>query len=205
MTSFLVVAGACIENISRLLDWVLYIYYPLCFWKNTREVAALIDTSSKVNKMPLVYPSKISFQVHQIDIGAQKLNSSIFKTFEMILASFQVEDKLGKACFFQKTFLLTDISIEMVLKMLFITFSNVDIQFAKKKVSWRFYTTVEALSTNKQVELINKKKSVKIALYEESQTFVVHVSTLQVSEITIHSSQKAQIFGRDPIQIAAFK
>ena len=45
----------------------------------------------------------------------------------MVLASFQVEDKLKKARFFQKTFLLADLSIEIFLGMPFLTLSNANI------------------------------------------------------------------------------
>lgn len=47
--------------------------------------------------------------------------------FGMIIASFQVEDKLEKARFSQKTFLLAEISMEVILKMLFFTFNNASI------------------------------------------------------------------------------
>ena len=52
----------------------------------------------------------------------------------MVIATFQVLDKLNCSWFFQKSFLLANISMEVVLGMLFLTFSNVDIQFAKKKL-----------------------------------------------------------------------
>ena len=45
----------------------------------------------------------------------------------MVLANFQVEDKLEKTWFFQETFLLANINIKVVLGILFLTFSNVDI------------------------------------------------------------------------------
>ena len=38
------------------------------------------------------------------DVGAQKIDGSTLETFGMVLASFQVEDKLGRAQFFQETF-----------------------------------------------------------------------------------------------------
>ena len=55
--------------------------------------------------------------------------------FGMVLASFQVENKLGQTRYFQKTFLLADISMEVVLGMPFLTLSNANIQFAKKKLT----------------------------------------------------------------------
>ena len=47
--------------------------------------------------------------------------------FGMVLASFQMEDKLGRARFFQETFLLADLSVKVVLKMSFLTLSNANI------------------------------------------------------------------------------
>ena len=81
------------------------------------------------------YASKLSLKVRLIDVGAQKINGSIFKTFGMVLASFQVEDKLERPRFFQETFLLADLSVKMILGMPFLTFSNVNIQFAQKKLT----------------------------------------------------------------------
>ena len=48
----------------------------------------------------------------------------------MVIASFQIQDKLRKPLFFQKTFLLAGFSVEVVLQMPFFTLSNVDIKFA---------------------------------------------------------------------------
>lgn len=52
----------------------------------------------------------------------------------MVLANFQVKDKSKKAQFYQKTFLVADISAKMILDMLFLTFSNVDLLFVRRKL-----------------------------------------------------------------------
>ena len=82
----------------------------------------------------------------------------------MVIISIQVFDKLDQACFFQETFLLADISAEIVLGMLFWAFSNTNVKFAAWELTWRSYTTVKALPTNKQIEFIDKKKFAKAAL-----------------------------------------
>ena len=69
--------------------------------------------------------------------------------FGIVLADFQVADKLGKARFFQETFFLADISAGVVLGMLFLTFSNADVQFVEKELIWKSYTTAKALPTTK--------------------------------------------------------
>ena len=112
----------------------------------------------------------------------------------MVLASFQVEDKLGRARFFQETFLLANISAEVVLGMPFLTLSNADVQFVEKELTWRSYTTVKALPTTKRVELINKKEFAKAALDENFETFVVHVAFLNLAPAPgIHPDRAAQI------------
>ena len=113
----------------------------------------------------------------------------------MIIATFQILDKLERVCFFQESFLLADISMEMILKMLFLTLSNADIQFAEKEITWRFYITKEVLPTTQTVELINKKEFSRAAFNEKSETFVVHIAALEalLVGIAIHLSQAAQI------------
>ena len=108
----------------------------------------------------------------------------------MVLADFQVEDKLKRARFLQETFLLANIDAEIVLSMPFLIFRNVDVQFVEKKLTWRSYNTAEALPTTKRVELINKKKFAKAALDENSETFVVHVASLNLVP-RIHSNKEA--------------
>lgn len=94
-----------------------------------------MNLGSKINAISPTYVAKLILKVRHINIGAQKINGSTLKTFEIVLASFQVEDKLGRAWYFQKTFLLADINIEVVLRMPFLIFSNADIQFTEKKLT----------------------------------------------------------------------
>lgn len=50
----------------------------------------------------------------------------------MILIRFLFQDSLKKIRFFEKTFLLTDISIKIVLETPFLSLSNTDIKFAER-------------------------------------------------------------------------
>lgn len=77
--------------------------------------------------MILVYALKLGFAARYTDVKTQKIDGSIFETFEIVLASFQIEDKLRKTRFFQKTFLLANTSIKMVLKIFFFTLSNTNV------------------------------------------------------------------------------
>ena len=174
------------------LERVPYVHYPLRFRKDTADVRALIDSGSEINAMTPAYASKLGLRVHHSNVRAQKIDGSILQTFGMVLANFQVEDKLGKTRFFQETFLLANISAEVVLGMPFLTLSNADVQFVEEELTWRSYTTAEALSTTKRVELINKKEFVKARLDEKSKTFVAHVASLNLAP-GIHPDRAAQI------------
>ena len=83
--------------------------------------------------MILVYTSILILKVWRIVVDAHKIDRSFFKTFGIIIASFQILVKLNRVWFFQKTFLLTDISIKVILKMLYLIFSNRNFQFADQE------------------------------------------------------------------------
>lgn len=59
----------------------------------------------------------------------------------MVIAGFQVKNKLEKARFFQKTFLLADTSVEVIFEMPFLTFSKVEVDFTERELIWKTYTT----------------------------------------------------------------
>ena len=179
-------------NKEVTLERVPCIHYPLRFRKDTVGVRALVDSDSEVNAMTPVYAAKLGLQVRRTDIRAQRIDSSTLETFGMVLADFQVEDKLGRARFFQETFLLADISAKVVLGMPFLTLSNADIQVVEKEFTWRSYTTAKALPSTKQVELIDKKEFAKAALDKNSETFVVHIASLSLVP-GIHLDSEAQI------------
>ena len=119
-----------------VLDRMPCIHYPVQFRKDQgATIRALINSGSKVNAMTLAYTKKLGLRTQKTDLRAQKIDGSLLKTYEMVIAAFQVRDKLGKARFFQETFLLADTSMEVVLEMLFLIFSNADIQFAEKELT----------------------------------------------------------------------
>ena len=111
----------------------------------------------------------------------------------MVIAAFQVFDKLNCSYFFQKINLLAKISIKVVFGMIFYTFSSVDVKFAKKKLTWKIYSTTKALPIIQRVKFIDKKKFAKVALDDNIKAFVVHVNSLRLrSKMIIMSFLKSQ-------------
>ena len=124
------------KTLEMILDQSLYIHYPMQLRKNKKAtIQALIDFGSKVNAMILAYVAKLGLKVCSTNVGAQKIDNSLFIIFEMVIAGFQMIEKLNRERFFQKTFLLANTSMNIVLKMLFLIFSNLDVQFANKELT----------------------------------------------------------------------
>ena len=78
------------------------IYYQVQFQKdkNKGNVSALINTDSKINTITSAYATKLGFKVWKTDVKAQKIDSSLLATYKMVIAAFQVLNKLGRVCFF---------------------------------------------------------------------------------------------------------
>ena len=87
------------------------ICYLIWFKKKKIQIQALIDSNSKVKAMTLGYALKLNLKVCFTNIRLQKIDGSTLKMLEIVLASFQVEDMFKKAWFFQKIFLLADLSV----------------------------------------------------------------------------------------------
>ena len=125
-----------------------------------------------------IYATKLGLCAKKIDVGTQKINGSHLDIFGMVIVDYPVKDKLETLRFFQKTFLLANISLEVVLRMLFLTLSKANIRFVKRELVWRTYTAVEALSTTKRVEIINKKEFAAAALNADDEIFMVNIAAL---------------------------
>ena len=115
-----------------------------------------MDLSSEVNAMYPIYAMKLSLCATKIDIRAQKIDRSHLDTLEIVIADYSVKNKLKKVRFFQEIFLLANIDLEVVLGMLFLTFSKADIQFAEQELDLRTYTTTKTLPITRKVEIIDK-------------------------------------------------
>ena len=118
----------------KVLDWVSCICYSVQFQKDKgKDVLTLLNFGRKVNAMSPAYAAQLSLKVWKTNICAHKIDKSSLATYDMIIANFQVLNKLGCSWFFQETFLLTNISMEMVLSMPFLILNTADVQFTKKK------------------------------------------------------------------------
>ena len=92
-----------------------------------KDTLALLDFEKKVNAMTSAYTAQLDFKVRKTNIGTQKIDKSSLETYAIVIATFKVLHHLGHSWFFQESFLLTDISLKVILGMLFLIFNNVDV------------------------------------------------------------------------------
>ena len=111
----------------------------------------MLDNGSEVNAISPAFTQKLGLYIRKTNVKAQKIDSSTFETFRMMIAEFQLEDKGGRPRFFQEIFLMTNTKFELILEMPFLKISNANVVFDKKIFTWKSYTTNKALPTTKQV------------------------------------------------------
>lgn len=107
----------------------------------------------------------------------------------MIIARFSIQDKLGKIWFFEEIFLLADTSIDIILKMSFLAFSNVNILFNTESFTWKTYSAAKTLPLAKWAKLINKQEFAITTLNKNSETFVVHLAALKALKPALYLSR----------------
>ena len=67
----------------------------------------------------------------------------------MIVSTFSISNQDGKKRFFEESFLLANVKLEIVLGMAFLTMSNIDVDFQAQNLQWRSYTTADIFPTTK--------------------------------------------------------
>lgn len=107
---------------SEVLQRVSCIWYLIQFQRN--EIQVLINSGSEINAMTPAYTAKLGLEPRPTNVSAQKIDDSVVETYGMAWASFLLQDSLRRIRFFDKTFLLADTSMKVVLGMSFLVLSN---------------------------------------------------------------------------------
>ena len=189
---------------AKELEQVTCIQYPITFPGGVTQdgsildsVSALLDSGSKVNAIHPAFAKRLGFVVRTTNVGTQKIDGTTLETNRMMVAAFSVTDQANKIKFFEETFLVANVSPDMVLEMLFFILNSANVDFSKRELWWRSYTIKEALPITKRVEIIGKKEFVAVALDPGHETFVVHVASLEspssIQEDDVNPSYRAQI------------
>lgn len=118
------------ENFAR----VLYIWYLITFRKKSVLILALFNLGNEVNVIYPTFARELGLPIKLIDVRAQKIDSTTLDTSGMIVSAFPLIDKANWVRLFEETFLMANISLEVVFKMLFPTLSGIDIDFSGREL-----------------------------------------------------------------------
>ena len=141
-------------------------------------VSAFFDSDSKVNAIYPTFTQELRFFIRPTDVEVQKIDSTILDTYGMVVMVFLIIDEANRVNFFKETFLVANISPEVVFGMLFLILSVANIDFLDWKLRWRTYITKETLATTKRVKLVEKKEFAATAFNSKYETFIVHITFL---------------------------
>ena len=126
---------------AKELEQVTCIRYLIAFPGNLTQdslvlnsMLALLDSGSEINVMHLAFAKMLSLVMQTTNVGAQKIDSTTLETYRMVVAVFLVIDQADRVRFFEETFLAADISLDMILRIFFLTLSDIDVSFPKKKL-----------------------------------------------------------------------
>ena len=178
-------------------------------------MSALFDSDSKVNVIYPTFAKEQSLSIRPTDIKVQKINGTTLDTYKMIIVAFSMMDKANQVRFLKQTFLLANVSLEVVFEMPFFILSDVDVDFSSRELWWKTYTIKKAFSTTKRIEVVGKKKFAAAALDPKYETYVVHVGLVSSVilpssfplELDVYTSCKPQISSliakKAPIKVSA--
>ena len=128
--------------------------------------------------MHLSFAKQLGLPIQPTDVEAQKIDDTMLDIHGMVVATFSVVDKANRLRFFEKIFLVADISPEIVFEMLFLTLSSTNVDFSGRELWWKTYTTAEAFPSTRRIRLVERKEFAAASLDPEYETYIFYVPSL---------------------------
>ncbi len=79
--------------------------------------------------MSQTFAQQLGLKICKTNVGVQKIDGTTLETNGMVVSNFSELDKDGRERFFEKSFLLADVKLDIVLGMPFLTMSNANVNF----------------------------------------------------------------------------
>ena len=92
-------------------------------------VSLLLDSSSKVNAIHPIFVKELGLPIKSKNVEMQKIDGIMLDIYGIIVAVFSVTNKANWGRFFKQTFLVANVSPEVVFGILFLILSSADINF----------------------------------------------------------------------------
>ena len=116
-------------NHSKNLAQVLYMLYPITFWKKSMPVLALFDSGNTINTIHLTFTQELGLPIGLMDVKAQKIDGTMLDTYGMVVTAFLVKNKANQVRFFKETLLVANVYPKVVFVIPFLTLNGADIDF----------------------------------------------------------------------------
>ena len=97
-------------------------------------MSVFFDSSSEANIIFLIFIKKLGFIVQSTNIDTQKIDNIILKSYGIVVAIFLVIDWANKIKFFEKTFLVANVSLDIVFGILFLFLNDTNVDFSKREL-----------------------------------------------------------------------
>ena len=114
------------KKTEEKLDRIPCIQYSITFNNQTK---ALLDSKSEVHAMNPAFAFQLDRKIWKTNVWSQKINGTSLETYGMVISIFSMLDKDGRERFFEESFLLAEVKLNIVLGIPFLTMSNADVNF----------------------------------------------------------------------------
>ena len=95
---------------------------------------ALIDLESEVNAIHPSFAKQLGLFMRLIYVEAQKIDGTMLDIHGMVAAVFSVVNKANQVRFFEKTFLVANVSLEVVFEIPFLTLRDANVDFSGQEL-----------------------------------------------------------------------
>lgn len=139
--------------------------------------------------------NKLGLYIWKINISIMRIDGSKPEIFSMIIVSFVIDDKNKISGFFEKIFSLADRSIHITLKILFLIWSNLGINFMNKRLKKKLFIIAKAFFITKQVKLIWVIKFKASAIDLDYKIFFLYIAFIIIIHLylKVYLSRRVQI------------
>ena len=124
-------------------------------------------------------------------------------TYRMVDIAFLIKYEANQVRLFEETFLVANINLEIVFKMSFLTLNGVDVDFLRRELEWRTYTTKKTFLTTRHIKPVSKKVFAVAALDPEHETYVVHIGSVSFIMLPSSSPLNADVHSFSRLQISS--
>ena len=94
----------------------------------------MINSRNEVNAIYPSFVKKLGFLIRPTEIEIRWINSTTLDTYGMVVVVFLMIGKANQVRFFEKIFLVANISPEVVLGMPFLTLSGANVNFLGREL-----------------------------------------------------------------------